>query len=68
LDKLNEGGGIIHMHLSGMSQELQQYCNTINTSCKEKNFDVDKIHTRKIKNYSPGIEHFVFDISLSSVE
>ena len=56
------------MHLSGMNKELQQYRNTINTILLVYRFTVDNIYIRKIKNYSPGIEHFVFDISLSAIE
>jgi tRNA wybutosine-synthesizing protein 2 len=68
LNQLSDEGGVIHMHLSGVNNELQQNRNTINTICRERKFDVERIHIRKIKNYSPGIEHFVFDISLSSLE
>jgi tRNA G37 N-methylase Trm5 len=34
--------------------------------CGERGFE-SKIQVRKIKNYSPGVDHVVFDIDLSPI-
>lgn len=65
LSAISRNGGIIHMHDSIPESEIQQYCNTINTLSTEWGFE-SSIHPRKIKHYSPGIVHYVFDISLQT--
>ncbi len=63
LNILSPSGGWIHLHMSFPSEEIKENCNTINTICKAHGFD-SLITPRKIKHYSPGIVHYVFDIEL----
>jgi tRNA wybutosine-synthesizing protein 2 len=62
LETLSEEGGVIHMHMSNPSYEVRNICNTVNTISMEYGFSTT-IETRKIKHYSPGVEHYVFDIN-----
>ncbi len=61
LETLSQEGGIIHLHDSLPETEVTKYCNTINTLGLGLGF-IAQIQVRKIKHYSPGITHFVFDI------
>ena len=63
LDTLVEDGGAIHMHMSVPKKCVDSNVNRIREICKEHNFD-SKVDVRKIKNYSPGIDHIVFDIEV----
>ena len=63
LETLSHKGGIIHMHDSLPKTEIAKHCNTINTLALRGGFTTD-IQVRKIKHYSPGVTHFVFDILL----
>lgn len=63
METLSREGGIIHMHDSLPEKEVAIYCNTINTLAHDWGFTAD-IQTRRIKHYSPGILHYVFDISV----
>ncbi len=60
---LSSQGGWIHMHTVTTKRELAGLCNTINTLCGEHGFDATS-KWREIKNYSPGMTHYVFDIEL----
>ena len=61
---LHRDGGTIHMHLATQKQDLMQIRNTINTYGKKAGFLAD-IVSKRVKHYSPNVEHLVFDISLS---
>lgn len=61
---LHQDGGTIHMHLATQKQDLIHIRNTINTYSKEAGFLAD-IVSKRVKHYSPNVEHLVFDISLS---
>ncbi len=63
LDMLSEEGGIIHMHMTCPLHEVEGLCNTVNTICNGYGFST-AIETRRIKHYSPGVEHYVFDINV----
>lgn len=65
VETLSHKGGIIHLHDSLPEKEVEQYCNTINTLALEYEFSAH-VQTRKVKHYSPGVTHFVFDILLQS--
>lgn len=64
LDTLVERGGNIHMHKATSEKSLQDSITGITRACRERGF-VSDIEVRKIKNYSPGVSHLVFDISVS---
>ncbi|MGY5876807.1 MAG: class I SAM-dependent methyltransferase family protein [Candidatus Thorarchaeota archaeon] len=63
LETLSEKGGIIHMHTTCPLHEVEEICNTVNTICNGYGFSTT-IETRRIKHYSPGVEHYVFDINV----
>jgi len=66
LDMLKQEGGIVHMHLAGLEENLKDYCNTANTICDLRNRVLDEIKIRKVKSYAPKIVHFVFDMSIKN--
>jgi tRNA wybutosine-synthesizing protein 2 len=63
---LKKSGGIIHMHKAVSERLIKNNITCITNICKEDGY-VSEIYVRKIKNYSPGISHVVFDISVESV-
>lgn len=63
LETLSARGGWIHMHSSIPEEEIRNISNTINTLCRNYEYE-PSIVSRKIKHYSPGIVHNVFDIEL----
>jgi tRNA wybutosine-synthesizing protein 2 len=63
LDTLVQGGGVIHMHMSTQKDILEKMVSKIRAICTGKGFE-SKIQVRKIKNYSPGVDHVVFDIDV----
>jgi tRNA wybutosine-synthesizing protein 2 len=65
LSTLIKDGGIIHMHRAVSEKSLNQIITCITDICKENGF-ASEIEVRKIKNYSPGVNHVVFDISVES--
>lgn len=66
LETLSTRGGWIHMHSSLPEKEIKIISNTINTLCREYRYE-SSIVSRKIKQYSPGIIHNVFDIELEKM-
>ncbi|MFW9794023.1 MAG: class I SAM-dependent methyltransferase family protein [Candidatus Thorarchaeota archaeon] len=58
---LVDEGGVIHMHLSIPESEKKQTVERIDEICRGHGFH-SATDVFKVKNYSPGIEHFVFDI------
>ena len=65
LDTLVKEGGTIHMHKAVSERSLDDTITRITDICRENAF-VSEIKVRKIKNYSPGVSHVVFDISVES--
>ncbi len=63
LETLSSDGGVIHMHVALSRRGLDDYRNTINTLCLDYGY-VERTTVRIVKTYSPGVEHFVFDIML----
>ena len=63
LDTLIRDGGVIHMHMAIHKKILKKSIVEITEICKRKGFD-SQIQVRKIKNYSPGVDHVVFDIGV----
>ncbi|MCK5152520.1 MAG: class I SAM-dependent methyltransferase family protein, partial [Candidatus Thorarchaeota archaeon] len=64
LDILSSNGGWIHLHATIPEKETKSYCNTISTISHDDGY-LSAVHVRKIKHYSPGIVHYVFDIELT---
>ncbi len=62
IETLSPHGGIVHLHSAIAERDINGYCNTINTIGEQYGFDSD-IVTRRVKQYAPGIVHYVFDIS-----
>lgn len=61
LETLVKEGGAIHMHMAFPKKSVNTLIDKIHKKCKENYFS-SEVEVRKIKNYSPGIDHFVFDI------
>ena len=66
LKSLNEDGGYVYLHAALPKRDIPNVGNTINTLAKEQGFDTE-FSVRKVKHYSPGIEHYVFDIHVTSI-
>ncbi|MHA2423152.1 MAG: class I SAM-dependent methyltransferase [Candidatus Thorarchaeota archaeon] len=64
LETLSSKGGWIHLHTTIPESERKIYCNTITTVAESVGYS-SIINVRKIKHYSPGIVHYVFDIELA---
>ncbi len=64
LDTLVQDGGVIHMHASVQKDILESTISKIRARCENGGF-VPHIEVRKIKNYSPNVNHLVFDIQVS---
>ena len=64
LDTLVQDGGVIHMHMSIQKDILKETVSKIGGICTGKGFD-SQIQVRKIKNYAPGVDHVVFDITIT---
>lgn len=62
VEALSPKGGLVHMHSAISERDISSHCNTINTIGRQYGFESD-IVTRKVKQYAPGIVHYVFDIS-----
>ena len=63
LETLIQEGGIIHLHKSIQKDILDDTISGIREICNSKGFE-SQIKVRKIKNYSPSVEHVVFDINV----
>ncbi|MHA1952208.1 MAG: class I SAM-dependent methyltransferase [Candidatus Thorarchaeota archaeon] len=61
IESLVETGGIVHMHMSIPKAEMHQITEEIRITSESFGFQ-STIDVHQVKSYSPGIEHFVFDI------
>ncbi|MGY5861291.1 MAG: class I SAM-dependent methyltransferase family protein [Candidatus Thorarchaeota archaeon] len=66
LRSLSEDGGYVHLHAALPKRTIQSVGNTINTTAKALGFDT-AFSVREVKHYSPGIEHYVFDIHATPI-
>jgi len=66
LDSLVQEGGAIHMHMSIQKDTMEETISRIKEICYVNSFE-SKIHPRKIKNYSPSVNHVVFDIKVEPI-
>ena len=61
LETLIEEGGTIHMHMNVPESKTEDVMETVEQTCKKHGF-YSSTTVQHVKNYSPGIEHLVFDI------
>jgi len=61
LETLSAKGGIIHMHMAAPTSETVSIASRIGSEAHHNGFMTQTI-VRRIKTYSPGVEHMVFDI------
>jgi tRNA wybutosine-synthesizing protein 2 len=61
IESLVETGGIVHMHMSIPKAEMHRTTEKIRITSESFGFQ-SIIDVHQVKSYSPGIEHFVFDI------
>jgi len=61
IETLVDEGGVIHMHMSIPEPETKRIIEEINEIGRSHRFQ-STTEVFHVKNYSPGIEHFVFDI------
>jgi tRNA wybutosine-synthesizing protein 2 len=61
LDTLSKTGGTIHMHIAAPMKSIPSLKEMISSEVAEKGFRAD-IVVRRIKTYSPGVDHLTFDI------
>jgi tRNA wybutosine-synthesizing protein 2 len=61
LETLSDRGGIIHMHIASPKKSIAHLEELISAKAAERGFRVTTV-VRKIKTYSPGVDHLVFDI------
>lgn len=63
IESLTEKGGMIHMHMSVPNLEVTHVVDEIGKAGLNYGLrSITEVH--QVKNYSPGVEHFVFDILL----
>jgi tRNA wybutosine-synthesizing protein 2 len=65
LETLAEEGGVIHMHMNTPEHRLKDVIGDINRICLNHGYS-SSVGAYHVKNYSPGIGHYVFDVSTSS--
>ncbi|MFW9833095.1 MAG: class I SAM-dependent methyltransferase family protein [Candidatus Thorarchaeota archaeon] len=65
LESLVEDGGFIHMHMNMPEQMIDHILTEIETRCNDYGYS-STTHMKHVKNYSPGMSHYVFDISTTS--
>jgi len=64
LKSLREEGGYVYLHVALPKRDIPDAGNTINTIAMEQGFYTE-FSVREVKHYSPGIEHYVFDIHVA---
>ncbi|MGD9394976.1 MAG: class I SAM-dependent methyltransferase family protein [Candidatus Thorarchaeota archaeon] len=62
LNALVDDGGVVHMHMNVPDSGLDYVRMSIRKVCKNHGYS-STINVHHVKNYSPGIEHYVFDIT-----
>ena len=65
LETLVEDGGVIHMHMNIPESESAEVMMDIEQICRNHGYS-STTNMRHVKNYSPGIGHYVFDINTTS--
>ncbi len=65
LESLKQAGGVIHMHMTHPEREVETVSKGIQAICLEHGRS-SSISSRRIKWYSPGIMHRVYEIMVST--
>lgn len=65
LETLVESGGLVHMHMNVPESELTDIIVKVEQACRNYGFS-STTNVHHVKNYSPGMGHYVFDISVTS--
>jgi len=65
LDVLVESGGVIHMHMNSPKQRIGDILTEISNRCSNSGY-VSSTQVNLVKNYSPGMGHYVFDIEVTA--
>ncbi len=65
LETLVNDGGCIHMHMNVPESELADVTVKIEKLCRNYGFS-SEVGVQLVKNYSPGVGHYVFDITTTS--
>ncbi len=65
LETILEDGGFIHMHMNVPESELTDIIVKVEQVCRNYGFS-STTNVHHVKNYSPGMGHYVFDISVTS--
>ena len=65
LETILEDGGFIHMHMNVPESELTDVIERIGKVCRSYGYS-STISMQHVKNYSPGMGHYVFDIATTS--
>ena len=63
LETLSRKGGTVHMHIASPLKAIASLRDVISSKAAEKGFRANTV-ARRIKTYSPGVEHLAFDIRL----
>ena len=66
LKALREDGGYVHLHAALPKRDIPSVGNTINTIAMKQGLNTE-FSVREVKHYSPGIEHYVFDIHATPI-
>ena len=65
LGTIVEDGGFIHMHMNVPESELTDIIVKIEQTCRNYGYS-STTNVYHVKNYSPGMGHYVFDIAATS--
>jgi tRNA wybutosine-synthesizing protein 2 len=65
LETIVEDGGWIHMHMNVPETGLARVVRDIEQECSGYGYS-STVNAQLVKNYSPGMGHYVFDIELTS--
>ena len=65
LDTIVEDGGFIHMHMNAPEFDLFDIMIEIDRVCRNYGYS-STTSVYHVKNYSPGMKHYVFDIAVTS--
>lgn len=65
LETLVEDGGDLHMHMTNPESKLTDIITDIEEICRNYGYYSTTI-VQRVKNYSPGIGHYVFDITTTA--
>ena len=64
LDSLDQSGGFVHMHVAHPENEAAAMMRRIEAICSDRGLN-SSVQRRRIKWYSPGIMHYVYDLQVS---